>query len=322
YILSIISFSARPQTEILAFDNFIDYIDSQDESERQANMKMNNKPQIGITIDHFKGIKPPQLLKIVNRLGLEFVEITESVFEDLTEMKKNLGNIQTGFHLPNLHDAGYDFSDRKHQPDIRRLIGLINTHHQQLNINYCLSHPPEGKHNKSDFESASHYLLENLQQLKPPVLIENVQNISESQFRQFYSLAREKMGEHLLGQCFDAAHYLLSGNDPLEFVNRADGEVKCFHLSDCKANLDAHLPFGRGGELPIEEILSAIKQTGFQGYINLELLPRSMQDVKPLIDSYLQVVRTFNCVKFITTKFRLIFYSSLIKKYIKGAFLN
>ena len=87
---------------------------------------MNKKsPRIGITVDNFKGLTPSQLLTITSKFGVRFVELTESVFDDLDNVKKTVGEMETGFHLPNLHDFGYDFSHRDKHEHIQKLIKKI-----------------------------------------------------------------------------------------------------------------------------------------------------------------------------------------------------
>lgn len=279
-----------------------------------------NQLLIGITIDKFKGIKPSTLLTIVRKLGLEFVEITNTVFNEIEQVKAALGDVQTGFHLPYLHDDNYDFSTQSYASKIQEMIALINQHADDLNINYCLSHPPEAKNSKQSWEERTDFLLENLKKLKLPVILENVQGISEDQFNILFEKAKNALGEKLIGQCFDAAHYFLSGNDPVVFIDQSNSKIKCVHLSDCKQNFDAHLPFGVGGNLPIAGILAALKKNEYHGYINLELLPRSLSDIKHVIYSYLQVVQTFNRRKHFFAKLRLIVFSSKLKRIVKTAF--
>ncbi|MCD4665247.1 MAG: sugar phosphate isomerase/epimerase [Bacteroidales bacterium] len=282
-------------------------------------MKKNNL-LFGITIDKFKGVNASELLLIIKKMGLEFVEITISVFDDLLPFIENLGNIQTGFHLPIMHDYDFDFSCKNHDSEIQRIIQMINEHHKDLNINYCLSHPPEGKKSVLSEQETISYLFENLKKLNCPILIENIQTWDKQKFKDFFVQAKEVLGEKLIGQCFDAPHYLLSGENPVEFIYNADGNMQCVHLSDCKENFDAHLPFGLGGILPFDEILKTLKQKKYNGYINLELLPRTSSDLKPLINSYLKVIGTFNHSKYYAAKFRLLFYRSIITKTLKYVF--
>ena len=279
-----------------------------------------NNVLVGITVDKFRGISPSVLLSIIKRLGLEFIEITKSVFDDLPFFVKNLGNISTGFHLPNLHDAEFDFSCQEKEPEIRQLIHLINNHYHELNINYCLSHPPENRRSSLSENQLITYLLKNLSKLEVPIVLENIQSWNMNRFGKFFDQAREILGEKLVGQCFDAPHYFLQGEDPVEYLKQSNGRIEYIHLSDCKRNYDAHLPFGLNGDLPIDEILATLKEQNFKGIINLELLPRNFSEIRPLINSYLKVVRNFDRMKYLKTKFKLILYAPPLMKKMKRIF--
>ncbi len=272
---------------------------------------------IGLTVDRFKGITPSTLIKAVKKLGLEFVELTTSVFDDLESCKENIGNMRTGFHLPNLHDTKFDFSCKKMDEKIQQLIRLINDNYKALNIKYCLAHPPEDD-SGADREDAISYLLENLKKIKTPVIIENIQGWDEKQFQHFYNQAKLVLGDKLIGLCFDAPHHILSGSDPVEFINNSNGEIQCIHLSDCTEGFDAHMPFGSDGCLPVDEILKTIKKVDYNGFINLELLPRNQEDILLIIKSYLKVVKTFNKKKYFESLVRLFLFKSDLEKILKN----
>jgi len=275
-----------------------------------------NLVAVGLTVDRFKGITPSTFIKVVKKLGLEFVELTTSVFDDLESCKNNIGNMKTGFHLPNLHDFKFDFSCKKMDSKIQQLIRLINDNYQELNVKYCLAHPPEDDSGVDIDESIS-YLLDNLKKLEPPVIIENIQGWDEHRFRDFYDQAKLVLGDKLIGLCFDAPHHILSGRDPVDFINNSNGEIQCIHLSDCKDGFDAHMPFGSGGSVPVDEILKTIKKVDYNGFINLELLPRSQEDILLIIKSYLKVVKTFNKKKYFTSLIRLLLFKSKLEKLLK-----
>ena len=95
-----------------------------------------NNLKVGLTIDQFNGIKPSILIEVVRKLGLEFVELTSSVFHDFDACKKSLCDMLAGLHLPNLHDKGYDFSNKNLHEQIKHLIKLINENYKDLNIQY------------------------------------------------------------------------------------------------------------------------------------------------------------------------------------------
>jgi sugar phosphate isomerase/epimerase len=275
---------------------------------------------IGITVDRFRGIAPSVILTIIKKMDVEFVEITKSVFDDLSPFIKNLGTIQTGFHLPNLHDAEFDFSFQEREAEIQRLTRLINQHARDLNIQYCLSHPPENKKTPLTEDQLIDYLLANLNQLEVPIILENIQSWDKDRFDKFYQRAKDFLGDKLVGQCFDAPHYFLQGEDPVEYLKQTNGQIHFIHLSDCRRDYDAHLPFGLNGELPIDEILSTLKEQNFSGIINLELLPRGAKDIKPLIYSYLKVVSYFDIRKYLKARLKLILFSPPLMKKMREIF--
>ncbi len=277
-------------------------------------------PRIGITIDHFKGLSPSLLLSITSKFGVKFVELTESIFDDLENVKKEVAKMETGFHLPNVHDFGYDFSSQERHDHIQKLISLINDNYRDLNIKYCLSHPPEEIEYPNPTDEQIEYLFSNLDKLKVPIVLENTQYMSVDHFEKFYQRAKEALGDKIIGKCFDASHYFLTGNDPVQFLNQMDGDIFLFHLSDCKNNLDAHLPFGLGGDLPIDDILEQIKKQKFDGFINLELMPRKLSDIRPLIESYLMVMKRFDYLGYLRSKIRLLFHHSELTKTVARAF--
>ena len=274
---------------------------------------------VGLTLDKFKGIKPSILLKVVKKLGLEFAELTISAFDDLPACKEIIGHMQTGFHLPNLHDTGFDFSCQKMDEKIQKLIRLINDNYLDLKIQYCVAHPPESNSGSKNKYSIA-YLINNLNQLKPPVIIENIQGWTMGEFHQFFSIAQSILGNKLTGLCFDVPHFILIGKDPIDFLLHADSEITCIHLSDCQDGFDAHMPFGKGGCLPVDAVLKTIKKIDFHGFINLELLPRNRQDVPLIIKSYLKVIKTFSKKKYFVSFVRLLLFQSQLHRMLNQVF--
>jgi len=276
---------------------------------------------IGITIDKYKGINPSVLIRLIRKIGLNFIEITKSIFDDLPDALNELGKIKTGFHLPNYGDHGFDFSCEEQQEKIDRLISQINQHYHDLHIHYCLSHPPEcpPKSNVSRNKSNS-ILFDNLKKLKPPIVLENVAGLSQAQFETFFLKAKAAIGSKVMGQCYDAPHYFTRGDDPVSILNNLDGDInsviKTIHLSDCTREKDAHLPFGLGGSLPVDDVLESLKKQNYSGIINLELLPRSLADLQAVVDSYLKVLKMFDKLKYMRTRLKLSIYMPILKRII------
>lgn len=269
---------------------------------------------VGITVDKYKGICPASIIKLTRKIGLRFIEITKSVFDDLPEVLNELGDMKTGFHLPNYGDHGYDLSCPDREEETNYLIESINTHHHSLNIQYCLSHPPECPNGGRSQDELKSLLFKKLNQLEPPVIIENVQGLSYDQFSEFYKEAKQALKSKLIGQCFDAPHYYVRGDDPVSILANHNEPIKCVHLSDCRSDKDAHLPFGVGGELPLDDILQTLKKKNYNNIINLELLPRNSSDIKAVIGSYLIILKAFNKRDYYRTKMRLLLYLPELKR--------
>jgi sugar phosphate isomerase/epimerase len=261
---------------------------------------------IGLTIGSFAGQKPGALLKLAKSFDIMFVELNRSVWEDLTAVQENLDGITCGYHLPLIGEDGFDFSCLDQAKKINDLIENLNAHHRKLNLRYCVSHPPEPELASGAVHSSVEFMLENFARLEIPLVLENVEGWSERDFDRFYGQARARLGEKLWGLCFDPAHAFLRADDLFLRFREIAGEVRCIHLSDCTMSEDAHLPFASGGVLPIERILKFIRAHDWRGIINLEVRPQSLEQIKPVVKSYLRVLRAFSKVKYLKTLGRLV----------------
>jgi len=271
--------------------------------------------QVGLTIEKYKGIEPSVLIAFVKRMGVEFIEITKSVFEDLDRVIPLMKELKASFHLPLVHDDGYDFSCPDFKAEIDQVINLVNTYWRDLNIVYCIAHPPEPSHSKTPLRTSLPFLWENLKKLTPPVLLENVTNPDGEGFEEFYRESKRALGDKLGGFCFDAAHSFINNpGDWLAPLIRFNNELKHVHLSDCTKTKDLHMAFGLGGELPVDEVLDFLKKQRFDGVINLELMPQSLDDLKPVIDSYLMVLKRFRKRKYLLTRAKLLLIMPLIQR--------
>jgi sugar phosphate isomerase/epimerase len=67
----------------------------------------------------------------------------------------------------------------------------------------------------------------------------------------------------------DISHLHLAGT-PFEEVARLKGRIAHVHLSDCDGKVHGDLPPGRG-VAPVKEYLAAVRDTGFDGVVSIEL---------------------------------------------------
>lgn len=262
--------------------------------------------QIGLTLSEFNGKKPSELLGLVRQFGVSFVEFNPTVFGDLPNVIPHMTDVASGFHLPLVAEHGYDFTQFDAKEKIDEAIFLLNQHRLDLNLLYCVAHPPEPKRAEDSLEDALEFLLENLLRLEVPIILENVETWPKNDFDGLVKMFRAELRKQIIGLCFDPAHAFLRGENIFERYTEIAPYVRCIHLSDCAKGHDAHLPLGQG-EMPIAAFLKHVAKSGYDGIINLEVIPSSLRDIKAVVSSYLQVLRVFKKKKFLATATRLMF---------------
>ncbi len=277
---------------------------------------MYKPPRIGVTIARYNNFSPSTLIMGLKMLGMNFFEINSSSFDDFVDMTRVLSRSHTAFHLPIVSENGWDFSCLDYTDEIDRTIHLVNAHKDSLNIQHCIVHPPEPHIADELLRSSSTFLFHNLSHLDVPVYLENIPSMKAEKFSSLYKQGREALGAQLPGLCFDAPHYFISGIDPVkEFQNRIDN-IGTIHISDCYKDKDVHIPFGKGGILPVEKLLRTIKKVRFSGYITLEMLPSSVNDIPAYIKSYLQTLKVLHYFKYLGSKTKMMVFWPFLKKYI------
>ncbi len=272
--------------------------------------------RVGLTVQKYQGMDASFILSLAKRFGLEYVELTKDVFDELEVIKKLVRRIKVGFHLPIICENDWDLSCVQEQQKNEVLIKQLNQHWNALNIKYFLSHPPEPKETKARIETSEELLFSNLKRLPSHVFIENVPTWEHEEFDAFYARAKTALGKQLSGICLDAPHYFITGNDPQKFIRYWNKRIKLIHLSDCIEGHDLHLPFGSGGNLPIDEILDTLKEIGYNQYINLELLPKTFNDLPYVIYSYLKVLKKFRPAKYYRSKFIVSIFLPFLRRFL------
>jgi len=270
--------------------------------------------RVGLTVQKYQGMESSFILVLARRFGLEYVEISHDVFEELDKVIPLVRGLRVGFHLPIICEDGWDLSCVGYRDRINQLIHFLNRYWKSLNIKYILSHPPEPEETTAQIETSESFLIENLKKLPTNIFIENVPTWQHDRFVRFYTEAKSTIGKKLSGICLDAPHYYLSGENPLKYIEYWNNQIKCVHLSDCTRGHDLHLPFSCGGDLPIDAILDSLEKIGYNQYIDLELLPKTFNDLPYVIYSYLKVLKKFRPFKYYRTKIRVLFIFPLIRR--------
>ena len=268
---------------------------------------------IGFTVQHYKGLPPSMIVAWMRSIGVKFIEININTLSDLSALLPKIKTIKTAFHLPLIHEQGWDLSTLRSQDKIDRLLETLIKNRNALNIQHVICHPPE-PHEMGHSQPVSFDLLvENLLKLGIPVYFENVPSIDQEQFTELYHKASARLGSLLKGICYDASHYLISGIDPLRAYENHVHHIKAVHLSDCTEKTDAHLPFGQG-ILPVDDILDLMQKSHFKGYITLEIKPKSLYDLGDYLNSYLKTIKTFNLWQYWITRLRILILSPILRR--------
>lgn len=275
--------------------------------------------RVGLTVQKYQGMDTSFILSLAKRFGLEYVELTSDVFEELETIKKLVRRIKVGFHLPIICENGWDFACVQQQQKTESLIQQVNRHWHSLNIKYFLSHPPEPRETKARIETSEALLFDNLKRLPTHIFFENVPTWEPGEFEAFYHRAKSALGKQLSGVCLDAPHYYITGNSPQKFIRYWNKQIKLVHLSDCIEGHDLHLPFSSGGNLPIDDILNTLQEIGYNQYINLELLPKTFNDLPYVIYSYLKVLKKFRPLKYYRSKFIVSIFLPFLRRLLNRA---
>ena len=275
---------------------------------------MNSGALVGFTVDTFEGVKASYLLKLIRKVGVEFSEVTPSIFDEIENVISNLDGMRLGLHLPLISDYGYDFSCHQSKQQIDTLIDNVNRYWQKMNLQYVLAHPTEAHLFDTPEEKSEEFLFENLKRLDTPIVLENTLEDENFDFDLFLERAESALGDQLMGICFDPPHAYISREDWFPMLEKHYPKIRLLHLSDCTREEDLHQPFGQDGNLPVEKILGFLRGNQYKGMINLEIRPKSLSELGPVFNSYLLVLRYLNRMKYFSMRLRSIFFLPMLHR--------
>ncbi|HNW59382.1 MAG TPA: TIM barrel protein [bacterium] len=261
---------------------------------------------IGFTVEGFQDWHPAAITAAMRRLGVNFIEYNIRLFNSLDQVLPQLRAMRTAFHLPIIEEEGWDFSSSERQQQIEASIALLLQHHRALSLTHFIAHPPAAGASSGIPPARLDTLFANLARLPRPLYFENIPELSPEAFRAFLKEAQERLGAKYAGMCFDAAHFQISGLDPVAQFLAFRDQIGAVHLSDCIGREDSHLPFDSGGDLPIRPLLRAMRRSGYRGSITLEIRPDPAGDLASYIRSYTLLLRSFTPARFLSTRLRLL----------------
>ncbi len=270
--------------------------------------------KVGMTIEPFKGMALKQEIFLVRIMNLDHLEVNYTILPRIDEFTSKLGKMTTTFHLPIYSRFNFDLGStaKEYELKINEIIAFLNNNRKEMNLQYILTHPPEGP--DSTFDS----LMLKLQKINSPILIENIIGQSEEQFEEFYFKAKDFLGKQLAGFALDAPHRFVNNNSGwLEFSKEMKKEIIYVHISDCTKTKDLHLPLGFG-KLPKEEFFDFLKNISYHGIILQEVKPNDIQ-IANLMNSILLSIKPFSKWKYRNTKIRYFILETIIQRKINSA---
>ncbi len=273
--------------------------------------------KIGLTVSHFDGFRPSKLLRIAQMMGVEFVEFNRSLIEDIEAVARQIGSTASGYHLPLVEEDGFDLSSPAHRREIDTVVESVRNYARRLNLQYALTHPPQPDLAEEGYESSIDYWVENLRRLEVPIVLENVVSWGEPEFTDLIGHLKSELGNQFWGVCFDGPHSFLRGEDIFAHLRSLAPEVRCFHLSDCSATEDLHLPFGQGGAFPIREFLKSMRELQIDGIVNLEINPGSLKNLRHLVESYLLVMKFLRPARYFAVRSSLLWRGPAVRREIR-----
>jgi sugar phosphate isomerase/epimerase len=246
--------------------------------------------KVGLTIQSLGAVKPSHLVKLVNIVGIDHIEFDPTVFEDLDDLhiiSTILGNKSVTLHAPFFMHWGYDLSSIHQAEKVEQYLTHLEQYAGALKAHSVVVHPP------LDPEGDQAYFIKNLNRIPITVYLENMPGQRLADFATWY-FATKAQTTAKTEICFDVPHsFLTHGTDGLfDLDDRLLPDLNYIHISELTAHEDNHWPFGTpGGELPFDQFHAFVKRIGFDGTINMEMLPADLDGIKNLLGSFLKLLK-------------------------------
>jgi sugar phosphate isomerase/epimerase len=117
------------------------------------------------------------------------------------------------------------------------------------------------------------------------VLVEPEPDLLVETSAQFHEL-QERIDSPRLKCNFDAGHFFCVGEDPTALVEDLQHETRHYHLEDIPADrAHEHTQLGDGA-MDIDGFLGAVDDTGYDGFVTVELYPYEATAAQTARDAY------------------------------------
>ncbi|MDO4569334.1 MAG: sugar phosphate isomerase/epimerase family protein [Planctomycetia bacterium] len=114
--------------------------------------------------------------------------------------------------------------------------------------------------------------VERAEQTGVDLLIEPEPLLLIEKFEQYLEFM-DKIDSPRVGLNFDIGHAFCVGDDPVEWIPRLASHTRHYHIEDIASTREHHHLVPGEGVIPFDKVLSAIRTTGYSGWITVELYP-------------------------------------------------
>lgn len=251
--------------------------------------------QISLTAAPYQRIPAWLVLRFWRWLGLSRSEVTIHLLDTPIYCSWASRGMTLGLHLPNLGNMGYDFSSGDR-------TAVIEAHLRKLqkkpNFDYAIIHPPQADASEAAFST----YCDRLRRVPLPLMLENLPTLPMTDFIAFHKRLSTAL-ERPIGVCLDIPHATLAKDDWQAYYRYFHDQIGVIHLSDLKPPEDSHLPFGMGGVLDLGAILKFLRDDGYSGTLNFEILPPGAAGIKALGATWMAACQVNG--QPVTTKFKI-----------------
>ena len=208
-------------------------------------------------------------------------EDVQAIRETITENDMAVSNANAfmltaieDFHRPSFVEVDPDYRRRR----VEYTLAALDTA-AGLNVDHISIEPggpiPEGKSRDwamDTFVEGLDEVLDHAEEVGVDVLVEPEPDLLIETSEEFFDLL-DRIDSPRMGCNFDAGHFFCVGEDPAELVAQLEPHTEHYHLEDIPADrTHEHTQLGEGG-MDIDGFLSAVDDSGYDGFVTVELYP-------------------------------------------------
>jgi len=238
--------------------------------------------KLSVWSHYFSGLSPEEKVKAFAECGYQYSELsTEDGDELLTRgnpesVGREFGQFATDYGISFLQghlDLQADILNRAHVDALKVWLDLFHA----VGVKNCVLHYGRGKDLNIPPERLLEARVRSITELTEHIsgtdmyiCLENMRVKYDSNCDTLLGIINA-VGSDNLGICLDTGHLNLAGGNPAQFIIQAGSLLKALHIADNEGIYDQHMmPFGTGN-VPWEQFMRALKQSGYDQLFNFEI---------------------------------------------------